>query len=1180
MECEKNKLTLLIEVKYIKNILSDIIRKNPIDIIYKKSKLLIILMDLLKDPDTTYSLDVLRLIKGNNKDSNLNYLNNEIKEAIEENKKINFFEYENTSVYYISYIIYNLYSVIKNHSNKNFIHIFLKSDIWNEKIKNLNIMDNGDKSDESQKKLKLGELYEKYNIINNLINIYLLIVGYKGNINTEELLFITYKVINIYKYIINESININLSEYQKTEGLSIDDVRNLYYKTINNINDLIINNEKIINYIINSLVIEDKNNEQMVRIKNNFEYIIFEGILKNKYKYINKSIKIVLIKIINKFKNTKNENKMLYYYLYELYLTNNVYDKINNILIEINNANKNINKNRYEKNIKMLFNIISEVLSNIYENIKDKFNAKEYINNIILPKIHNIYIPNISKDSIFHQLILGGIFQVFFTLLLIPNNNFYDLNYEKNKEFIDYLFNKIIMSECKEDSSNKDNINKEEEVSIVITSSYCIKTASNLFILLLLKNNNANKEIYNNYIQKLTSFHKLCYWKGNNLSDWKLYYKENIKNTSFVGLKNLGCTCYINSLLQTFYHIPQFRESLLKYENFSSNEKNCLYQLIKVFYSLKYFKASYYIPDSFVQNYDNESLNVNLQMDVFEFFCDFLDKIEQKLKDTNNENIIKYFFMGRQNDILKFEGECNHHRINESKFYSIQLQVQGKKDIYDSLNNLIEGEHMDGDNCIHCEECNKKFPAIKSQNFKVLPRIFIFVLKRFEYDYQTSKKIKINDYYEFPLILDMSKYMENYSEDNEDKEDNTYKLKSIIIHEGTCEEGHYYSYILDDESDEWYEFNDIKVQKFNIENLSMEAFGNKEKNENEKKEKEKTKNAYILFYEKVNKENCEKFDKIELINELNGQKNNIDNNIINENNIDNNEDEDEFNILDINRENKINEIKENENAMNVNKTNILNKINKESFNYFLNQRLFSGEYHYFILSLYLNLFSRFIVKDELLLNKNKCSNSNSYILPKEIRDFKKKRKTLEFSNIGNYVSKKKIHIFNLNKNNSTNINNLILSKEDEEVILDLFKNLIIYFFNVMIRARERNYLGGTVDLIKYLINTYIFCADYIIEEFSNYNLLIEYLINCPSYEIKKLVVGIIYCAMIKSVTTFENKKKLENRKNSNIMQSISNKTLEDYNNSIYKSKTFVGKINNQNSINKSIDYKEKVQSQK
>ena len=109
------------------------------------------------------------------------------------------------------------------------------------------------------------------------------------------------------------------------------------------------------------------------------------------------------------------------------------------------------------------------------------------------------------------------------------------------------------------------------------------------------------------------------------------------------------------------------------------------------------------------------------------FFCDFLDKIEQKLKNTKNENIIKYFFMGRQNDVIKFENGCNHHRKHESQFYSIQLQVQGKKDIYDSLNSLIEGEKMDGDNSIFCQECNKKFPAIKSQHFKSLPRIFMFV---------------------------------------------------------------------------------------------------------------------------------------------------------------------------------------------------------------------------------------------------------------------------------------------------------------------------------------------------------------------------------------------------------------------------------------------------------------------
>ena len=1175
--CAKKKLTLLMEVKYIKNIGNDIIKTNPYDIIYKKSRLPIMLMSLLKESDMPYSLDVLNLVKGyNNNDYNSNYLNKEIEKSITENIKNNLFDYENTSIYYTSYIIFHLHNVIKNNLNNNFINAFIKCYIWNEKIKDLNIINNDGKPDKSQKIPKLGELCEKYNILNNLVNIYIYIIEYLGNNSIDEILFLIYKIINIYKSIINESIYIDLTKCSKSENESIEDVKNLYEKIINIINDSIINNEKIRNYIINSLINNDKNNEQLLNIKNSFEYIIFESILKNKYKSINKRKAYLLIQMINQVKSGKNDNKMFFSYLYEFYLTNNVFDKINIILINIDNTNTNINTIRYENNIKILFDIISEILSNIYEFIKEKYNANEYINNVILPKIHNIYIPKISKDSIFHQLILGGIIKIFFTILLIPNLNCYDLNYEKNKELIDYLFNNIIMSGCNEVSSDEDS----PKEPIIVTSSFCIKNASNLFILLLFNDGNVSKDIYNNYIQKLTSLHKLCYWKGNNLSDWKLYYKENQKNTSFVGLKNLGCTCYINSLIQTLYHLPQFRECLLNFEYFPSNEKNCLYQLIKVFYSLKYLKASYYAPNSFINNYDNETLNANIQMDFFEFFCDFLDKIEQKLKGTNNENIIKYFFMGRQNDVLKFEGECNHHRVNESQFYSIQLQVQGKKDIYDSLDNLIEGERMDGDNCIYCGECDKKFPAIKSQNFKNLPRIFIFVLKRFEYDYQTFKKFKINDYYEFPLTLDMSKYTENYVENSGNKEDNTYKLKSIVIHEGTCEKGHYYSYILDDKNNEWYEFNDTKVQKFNIENLGIEAFGNKEKNE--KNKKEKNRNAYILFYEKINKDNCEIFDKISLIEGLNGENKNINkevNKIASENNIDNKYNENDFNLLDDNEinTNVINENKENKVDINKIKMNILNTINKETFNYFLNQRLFSGEYHHFILSLYLNMFNKLIAKEKILFNENLCSNNNSYIIPKEIKDFKKGRKTLELSNIENYISKKKIYTFDSNKKIS-NINNISISKEDEEVILDLFKNLIIYFFNVMIRAREKDYLGGTVNLIKYFINNYLFCADYIIEEFSNYNILIEYMINCPSYEMKKLVVGIIYCAMIKCVTTYEAKKRKENRASKNISQSTNNKTKEtkDTSKKAGKSKTTEKNNNNNNSKKQSIENKEKV----
>ena len=116
----------------------------------------------------------------------------------------------------------------------------------------------------------------------------------------------------------------------------------------------------------------------------------------------------------------------------------------------------------------------------------------------------------------------------------------------------------------------------------------------------MFKNNDNNENVYNNYIEKLNSLHKLCHWKGNKMSDWKLYYKESQKSSPFVGLKNLGCTCYINSLIQIFYHTPLIRESLLKCDYSSFNEKNCFYQLIKIFYSLKYLQTSFYVPTSFV----------------------------------------------------------------------------------------------------------------------------------------------------------------------------------------------------------------------------------------------------------------------------------------------------------------------------------------------------------------------------------------------------------------------------------------------------------------------------------------------------------------------------------------------------------------------------------------------------
>lgn len=91
-----------------------------------------------------------------------------------------------------------------------------------------------------------------------------------------------------------------------------------------------------------------------------------------------------------------------------------------------------------------------------------------------------------------------------------------------------------------------------------------------------------------------------------------------------------------------------------------------------------------------------------------------------------------------------------------------------------------------------------------------------------------------------------------------------YNLKGVVIHMGTADSGHYYSLISDckdknisNSDDNWLEFNDVLVRKFDINDLAPEAFGGDEKNISmsmmgnlTKSMKEKSKNAYLLFYQR------------------------------------------------------------------------------------------------------------------------------------------------------------------------------------------------------------------------------------------------------------------------------------------------------------------------------------------
>ena len=121
-------------------------------------------------------------------------------------------------------------------------------------------------------------------------------------------------------------------------------------------------------------------------------------------------------------------------------------------------------------------------------------------------------------------------------------------------------------------------------------------------------------------------------------------------------------------------------------------------------------------------------------------------------------------------------------------------------------------------------------------------------------------KYKLNNYFEFPFELDMKDYLiENNNEKN-----TLYELTGITIHFGVSDYGHYYDLIKSPNDEKWYKFNDNFVHEFPVEDISHEAFGEREIEDDfnkEIEEKESGKNnAYILIYKKKN------FDKDSLEN--------------------------------------------------------------------------------------------------------------------------------------------------------------------------------------------------------------------------------------------------------------------------------------------------------------------------
>lgn len=79
--------------------------------------------------------------------------------------------------------------------------------------------------------------------------------------------------------------------------------------------------------------------------------------------------------------------------------------------------------------------------------------------------------------------------------------------------------------------------------------------------------------------------------------------------------------------------------------------------------------------------------------------------------------------------------------------------------VEEALKAFVAPETLDGNNQYWCEKCGKKCDAHKGLKFSRFPYLLTLHLKRFDFDYTTLHRIKLNDKVTFPEFLDLDSFL-------------------------------------------------------------------------------------------------------------------------------------------------------------------------------------------------------------------------------------------------------------------------------------------------------------------------------------------------------------------------------------------------------------------------------------
>lgn len=352
----------------------------------------------------------------------------------------------------------------------------------------------------------------------------------------------------------------------------------------------------------------------------------------------------------------------------------------------------------------------------------------------------------------------------------------------------------------------------------------------------------------------------------NNVS-WILQKKDPSNLNQAMGIKNIGQTCYFNSILQSLFAIEDFQKELLElkipedYErkNFSAYEVAAIkfVEELQKFFALMMF-SNYKcvdptpIADNIVDSRGRKVI-IGDQLDLSEFFLRMVELMEIAFtRIQGSPATVSKFFGGIIRSFITFPDGSSSRSASES-LNPLMVDLIGgqlEKAISSQFRYEVHGVENDG----------QKMDGMKTLWIDGMPKCLIIILKRVIMNPKTFQLEKDNSVFKFPEELLMDRYLlsnrskiENFellrmqsmtfNHHLQQTDEAKFKLRSVVLHLGNHLSGHYQALI--EKNNTWSLCDDLRTEIKGDSRVLNDAFG----------DGVSSKNGYVLIYEQVARSN-------------------------------------------------------------------------------------------------------------------------------------------------------------------------------------------------------------------------------------------------------------------------------------------------------------------------------------